>query len=797
MGTSSKTLQIIPQNGNNLKGVGSMREREIMEDKKKTGKSKKPVPEISRKNPPEAEKKPAPKRKPQGNTVFALDIGTNSVVGILAEKSGSAYRILDMETVQHSKRSMRDGQIEDIAAVAEVIKRVKARLEKRSGIELSKVCIAAAGRTLKTVRATWEHALPPEKTLTAKDAKTAELEAVRRTSDKFSEENQGDSSYCVGHSVVSIMLDGYKIATPVGHRGELLTTEIIAAFLPAFVVESLCSAIDRAGLTAAGLTLEPIAAMNVIVPPDLRLINIALCDIGAGTSDVAVSRDGSVVAYGMATVAGDEVTEGLMKRLLVDFQTAERIKSCTEGQITYTNILLEEHTITDKELTELLSPSAEALAETIAAEILKANLVPPQAVFLVGGGSKLRGLSEKLAEKLELEPRFVTVGRRELMRGIIAPDNLEIGAEHATPLGIAITNSEGLSYDFTTITLNGNKIRALGTSRLTIFELLPLGDVSPETLTAKAGEDLTFTLNGERVTLRGTPAKPAEIIIDGKAASLESTVGGGDDVEFTPAENGADASARLSDYIEIPVVSSITVTLLGDEWSLKRRIFVNGRAVSSDREIHNGDEILEHSVTLGELLNSAKVTGRVLLNGKQQSRETVLCDGDVIEEASSASIKMLQPESDAPPAAAEKQAPLNPPKAGNAPEDEPPVKSEPTVQPEQSAQPTQIAQPVQPTQPTQPAQPFQSAQPVQPVQNAQPDLTEQPKEIEGISISFNGMDCTLPLPEDGHQPIFLDITSAFSDDPTTLLAHSNIITINGKFARLDEEIHDGDVIVIE
>ena len=59
------------------------------------------------------------------------------------------------------------------------------------------------------------------------------------------------------------------------------------------------------------------------------------------------------------------------------------------------------------------------------------------------------------------------------------------------------------------------------------------------------------------------------------------------------------------------------------------------------------------------------------------------------------------------------------------------------------------------------------------------------------------MDCTLPLPEDGHQPIFLDITSAFSDDPTTLLAHSNIITINGKFARLDEEIHDGDVIVIE
>ena len=753
-----------------------------MEEKKfsgKTGKSKRSTPEISRKNPPEAPKKPSPKRKPQENTIFALDIGTHSVVGTLAEKSGGVYRILDMETAQHHKRSMRDGQIEDIAAVAEVIRKVKAKLERRSGIELTKVCIAAAGRTLKTIRAEWEHEFPPEKTLTAKDVKNAELEAVRRTSERFSAENEGDSSYCVGHSVISLKLDGYQVATPVGHRGEKLTTEIIAAFLPAFVVESLCSAIDRAGLTAAGLTLEPIAAMNAVVPPELRLINIALCDIGAGTSDVAVARDGSVVAYGMATVAGDEITEGLMKRLLVDFQTAERIKSCKEDRITYKDILLAEHTVTAEELTELLAPSAEFLAETIAGEILAANLVPPQAVFLVGGGSKLRGLPEKLAEKLELDPSRVTVGRRELMRGIIAPDAMEIGAEHATPLGIAVTNSEGLSYDFTTITLNGNKIRALGTSRLTIFELLPLGDVSPETLMAKPGENLTFTLNGESVTLYGTPAKQAEIVIDGKPASLDSTVGGGDDVEVTPAENGEDASARLSDYVEIPVVSSITVTLLGDEWSLKRRIFVNGRAVSSDREIHNGDEITEHSVTLGELLSSAKVEGKVLLNGKQQSHETVLCDGDAIEEASSAPIKMIQPEADEPAQSADLTAAENPA----------PVvigEAENITENEQTAQPETL-QPA-PTTPAAPPTP-----PAQQVQSLQP----QPQKAEGIAISFNGMECTFPLPDGGRQPIFLDIASAFSDDPTTLLAHSDIITINGKFARLDEEIHDGDVIVIE
>ncbi|MDE7194604.1 MAG: hypothetical protein K2O14_11630, partial [Oscillospiraceae bacterium] len=91
---------------------------------------------------------------------------------------------------------------------------------------------------------------------------------------------------------------------------------------------------------------------------------------------------------------------------------------------------------------------------------------------------------------------------------------------------------------------------------------------------------------------------------------------------------------------------------------------------------------------------------------------------------------------------------------------------------------------IPPTPPTQPVQPVQAEQ-------------AQPEQVSGIAISFNGMECTFPLPEEGRQPIFLDIASAFSDDPTTLLAHSNIITVNGRFARLDEEIHDGDVIVIE
>lgn len=667
-------------------------------------------------------KKTAAKKKPvsktsdaahsQGNTIFALDIGTRSVVGILAEKTSGGYKVTAMETAAHETRSMKDGQIEDIAAVSEVIKKVKAALEKRCSVKLSKVCIAAAGRTLRTTRASWEYSFASEKTLTEKDIRDAELEAVRRTSEQFSSENETSAFYCVGHSVISLTLDNYRVTMPVGHRGEKLETEIIAAFLPAYVVESLCAAVDKAGLETAGLTLEPIAAMNVVVPPELRLINIALCDIGAGTSDVAVSRDGSVVAYGMATNAGDEITESLMKLLLVDFATAERIKTCGEAEISYTDILLQPHTITAKKLAELLLPMTEELAETIASEILAANLTPPQAVFLVGGGSKLSGLAELVAEKLGLDATRVVVGRRELMRGITAPDHIKIDAEHATPLGIAVTSDKGISYDFTTITLNGKKIRALGTTRLTVFELLRLDGITPEALMGKSGGSLCFTLNGEQITLRGAPAKPAEITVDGKPAALNSNVHKGDEITVAPAENGSNAAAKLSDYIKNPASDPITVTLFGEEWSLKRHIFVNGKEVSSDRAIHNGDEIAERRTSLGELLTSARTERAVLLNGEEMPPETLLNDGDVITAA------------------------------------------EPTAQPIQ-------------------------------------------QDSSGIAITFNGISSTFPLPDDNHTPIFLDIASAFSDDPTALLSNSSVITVNGKVARLDEEIHNGDVIVIE
>ncbi len=81
------------------------------------------------------------------------------------------------------------------------------------------------------------------------------------------------------------------------------------------VIEGLYSVISKAGLEVGNITLEPIAAINVAIKEELRLLNLALIDIGAGTSDIAITKDGKIMAYAMTSQAGDEITEALSQNI--------------------------------------------------------------------------------------------------------------------------------------------------------------------------------------------------------------------------------------------------------------------------------------------------------------------------------------------------------------------------------------------------------------------------------------------------------------------------------------------------
>lgn len=748
--------------------------------------------------------KPAvtPRKAPQDDIIFALDIGTRTVVGVLAKKEPEGCRIIDMETVLHEKRSMMDGQIEDIQSVANDIKRVRRALEGRHHISLTRAYVAAAGRALKTLRASYEYKLTSgTEPISSREVKAAELEAVRKACAEFSAKNDKAQYYCVGHGIISLTLDGFRVPKPEGHRGERLVTELICAFLPSFVVDSLYSALELVRLESAGLTLEPIAAMNAVVPPELRLINLALCDIGAGTSDVAVSRDGSIVAYAMATTAGDEITETLMKELLVDFDTAERIKVSEEKQISYKNILLAENTISRARVEEIIQPAADDLAKIISEEIIKANTTPPQAVFLVGGGCKLKGLAKLVADKLHIDESKVIMGSGGNLRGLILPEEMQLGAEHSTPMGIAISAGDGVPYDFTAITVNGKKLRSSENITRKISELMDFVKIGKDELTAEAGKDMTFTLSGEKITLNGAPATPSIITLNGKPAELDAVAVKGDVVEIIPAQKGADGFARLSDYFDMDTLRSFTVNLFGNKVRAGKYILQNGREITVNRVIRNGDVISVVEIpTLGDLLKRNNITEEVLINDSPAHTNMLLRSGDIITYANADDIPQSEPYNAnveavkklvtvAAPNDEANTEPLNAAFAETAP-----AESVVTEAVHVEAAPSETVSEAAPVE----AAASETMSEAAPVEAASSEpaapITSEPS---GPVVVINGVEAEFPLREDGSLPIFLDVATMFADNPTELLTHAAVVTINGKMARLDEVLHNGDVIVIE
>lgn len=581
-------------------------------------------------------KKSMKKQEPQGDKIFALDIGTRTVVGIIGERVDDKYHIIDCVVAPHTRRAMVDGQIEDIKQVAKIVGQVKEKLEQRNGMTLSRACIAAAGRTLKTVNISKAFDVSGSEIITEEMVASMEMETISAAQAELDEITQNEKVlfYCVGHNVVTYRLDNYKMISVNGHKGSHVEIDMVVAFLPGIVVESLYSVMELNGLEVQSLTLEPIAAMNVIVPQEIRLINIALVDIGAGTSDIAIAKDGSIIAYAMATVAGDEITEDIIRNFLVDFTMAEQMKCDADNKdtIEYRDIFGMAHTVEREDFIEKILPCMDVLAGTICDTILKINGESPQAVFLVGGGSLINGLTTLVADKLNMDESHVAVGGSEFLRDVDTGD-YKMGAEFITPIGIGVTALNDRGYDFSVINVNGKKVRVFDTKKLTVYQLLSLAGYKAGDIMGHSGQGLSFILNGNKVFRKGTLMAPAEIKVNGNGAGLTTVVTQGDSVEFIPAKNGENARTTLSEEIDYQKYRSGTVRFGDKEYKFGIEATVNGEKKTPKYEIQPLDNIVIGGIlTLGDLLSNIGVEYEesFAINGEYAEEAALLSDGDVI-----------------------------------------------------------------------------------------------------------------------------------------------------------------------
>ncbi len=568
------------------------------------------------------------------NRIFALDIGTRNVVGLVGVFNKGIFTLEAMEHKEHSRRAMVDGQIEDINEVANIVRELHSRLEERLDTKLEEVYVAAAGRSLLTSIGMAELATSPHIGISTQQVAELQLLAIEAASERLSVTAGANGMVCVGHSVLGYKLDGHGFSSLLNHKGSLISVEIIATFLPQQVVNSLYTTMNIAGLMVAGLTLEPIAAMNAIVPQELRGLNIALVDIGAGTSDIAISDRGTICSYTMATYAGDEITEKIISTYLVDFNMAEEMKKSDDDIIRYTDILGNELTVTAKDLANAISEAVEELSMTVCNNIEEANGRSPQAIFLVGGGSKTPGLATLVAGAMSIDQSRVAVGGNNYMKKMVNSDIDVSDPGYATPFGIAITAGTMLGNDGFFAFVNDKKIRLYSSEKQTVMDALLLSGYKYSQLLGKPSKPLQFTLDGVSKTILGKLATAAAITLNDSPASITSPIKRADRISVIDAIDGEDASAMVAE-----VVPSMTeqgyVTISEHVLSFGVRVLVNGMLAEPEQQICEGDILEEQPIlTLAELFSEHGYdvySFEPLKDGKPLNFDYRLQDGDEIE----------------------------------------------------------------------------------------------------------------------------------------------------------------------
>ena len=577
--------------------------------------------------------------------IFALDIGTRSVIGIVAEQNeNGTLEIIATHREEHKTRAMLDGQIHDVPQVAAVINTVRDKLKETVG-ELKSVAVAAAGRALYTMTAESEMEVRGG-LITPEQQSSLDFNGVQLAQSKLAESHtitDRTSYYCVGFSVIQYKLDGVRLKSLIGQRGKIAKAKVIATFLPRQVIDSMQSALGYSRLDMKALTLEPIAAINVLIPPSMRHLNLVLVDIGAGTSDVAITKNGSVIAYGMVPVAGDEITEGLSQKFLLDFNVAEEVKRkvALGEDVKFTDILSGTHNLTANEVVEEISDSISNLASAIAKTVYDLNGGEiPQAVMLVGGGALTPNLQKYVAEALNIPVQRVGVRKPDVVEGIVSIPKELCLPDAVTPLGILKIASTNTLH-FLTVYVNNSEYSLFHFRELNVSDALLNAGIQLKKWNGKPGLGLMVTIDGSRKVFPGSMGTQAKLTLDGQPATLETKIANDSQITVERGEDGKIPEITLGEVVNAE--PSFSVEINSKEFLVTPKITVNDEVSLPTRILKDGDAIKTLSArTIGEVLRLTGYppTGKKIyytLNGR---RTHYTCTPEIFMDDSEVSISL-------------------------------------------------------------------------------------------------------------------------------------------------------------
>lgn len=342
--------------------------------------------------------------------VVGIDIGTTKVCTLVARVEGEhSVRILGVGI--EPSQGIRKGNIVDLGAATQSIARSVEKAQRSSGLEITSALVSLAGSHVASVNS---------RGVVGVSGGVIDGEDIARALEQA-------QAVAIPHNreIIHVIQRGFTvdgqdgIRTPAGMHGYRLEVEAHIITAAEATVENLRQCVEASGIQVAQFVLNPLASAEVVLTETERQMGTVVCDIGGGTTDLAIYIDGDVWHTMVLAVGGNHITSDIAHGLRLSMEQAEHVKKqygyAVESEVSENEMITvqafgaeQAAQISRRELAHIIEARVEEIFELVLSEIKRSGYdgLLPAGMVLTGGSSLLPGMRGLASEVLGIPVRL-------------------------------------------------------------------------------------------------------------------------------------------------------------------------------------------------------------------------------------------------------------------------------------------------------------------------------------------------------------------------------------------------------